>query len=692
MATHNSEVSYADTGLGTISSGSTAHVGAVRYRDIGNGSVSAIPSEGAFRVVVVQSDGTPIANIENAAPNSGVTFPLNSWEEWSFELPVTDSKASYILSQKFREAQLWWGDTLLSWGPMSRPQVANGLITVTVSGALWYLSRRYVGKANRDNMLANPSFESGLSGWTFLRTAWFLDFQPIPSGQVRIYGPGRGGKGNALELNSRLRPYTPPPGAITNGNITTHTVTSGQTLWGLALWYYGAGPHWVKIYEANKAQIQWVAAAAGLWNPKDPGHWIFPGMDLVIPGLRTSEVQPVPEDNGLRWGDTIGFQDFVVYGGVRGATLTLTGWIKIPSQYLEDWGGGVGLLLARLPQNYRTDNFWSQTGRPNTWGGRRALYTNTIEWQASRLMDGHPLNGWIRHEVSITVPPGRTEVVQARVNGVSGKVYWDQLTLTRDTAFEQHDVDQATIIRNLTTHAQDPTYQKSSVNITTNTPATRVRRDLVALHSEHANVWDLMVELTEMEEGLDIGMRYTPTSRILTTHFPFRGRTRTNLHLRLGRNISTYDWAFDGEAAASSTIVLGTGSGSDREEAAFVRPTAFANGLILETVTAAGPEVPVDRLQERANELGAVNLNPETISVTTYPHSPDDPERRFIGGIEVGDLIPVTILDGPMYSNTGDLTGWALEVDDIYRIVAYTINPDGTLNINLNRRDFGNAL
>ena len=50
----------------------------------------------------------------------------------------------------------------------------------------------------------------------------------------------------------------------------SHTVVSGDTLWGIAQTFYGDGSRYTEIYEANKGKI------------KDP-HWIYPGQEFVIP-------------------------------------------------------------------------------------------------------------------------------------------------------------------------------------------------------------------------------------------------------------------------------------------------------------------------------------------------------------------------------------------------------------------------
>lgn len=692
MATITTDIDYTTTGSGeTGISNDEDVVAGVNYGVAGAGSVTLETSPGTFRVVLVTQTGTPIANIENAKVNS-IGFKLNSWEDWSFSLPVNDPKAKYILAQSFCEAQIWHGDVLLSWGPINKPTVNNGVLTCGGVGAGWYLSRRFVGKANRDNMLKNPSFESGLANWNFMKGKFFLDYTNVPANQVVSYGPGKeGGNSKALEISVDNRPVSPPPGAVGSGTIVTHTVVTGDTLWKLAQTYLGSGIYWKLIYAANADLIKNTAIAHGLWNPNDPGHWIFPGMSLVVKKISAPQVQPKPPDNNVLWGAVFGYQEFTVTTNQRGATFTMTGYVKVPSQYFINWGFGAGLRLARLRSDYKTNNMWTKNGWPNTWGGRRAYYTDTIETTSTRLAEGHPLNGWIRHEVSLEIPPNTTEVIHARVEAIAGKTYWDKLTLTRDTAFEYFDTDQATIIKNLVTHAQDPAFDKSSVNITSSTPATKQKRDIVALHSEHANIWDLIVDHTTYEKGVDVSMQYTPTSRVLTTHYPYKGRDITPLHLRLGRNIKTYDWSYDGDSAASSTIVLGSGSGSGREEAVAKKPTAFANNLLLETLISAGPEIALDQLQAVANEFAAVNHNPTVINVTTYPHNPDDTERRFIGYVDVGDQVPVSIFDGPLYDGTGKLTGYTFVVNAVYRIVELTINEDLTLTISLNRRDFGLA-
>ena len=62
----------------------------------------------------------------------------------------------------------------------------------------------------------------------------------------------------------------------------SYTVKSGDCLWNIAKSFYGNGSQWKKIYDANKSAIEADAKKHGKQSSSN-GHWIWPGLKLVIP-------------------------------------------------------------------------------------------------------------------------------------------------------------------------------------------------------------------------------------------------------------------------------------------------------------------------------------------------------------------------------------------------------------------------
>lgn len=78
---------------------------------------------------------------------------------------VNDPVADYL--RPGVELQIFRGSDIVFWGVVVRPQM--GLRTATFQGAglLWYMRRRYIGKADRTNLLLDGDFEDGDASWDF---------------------------------------------------------------------------------------------------------------------------------------------------------------------------------------------------------------------------------------------------------------------------------------------------------------------------------------------------------------------------------------------------------------------------------------------------------------------------------------------------------------------------------------------
>lgn len=68
----------------------------------------------------------------------------------------------------------------------------------------------------------------------------------------------------------------------------SYTIKSGDTLWAIAVKFYGDGTKWKAIYDANKDIIEQTAKKYGR-SSSDNGRWIYPGVTLTIPDISSAK-------------------------------------------------------------------------------------------------------------------------------------------------------------------------------------------------------------------------------------------------------------------------------------------------------------------------------------------------------------------------------------------------------------------
>lgn len=339
----------------------------------------------------------------------------------------------------------------------------------------------------------------------------------------------------------------------------------------------------------------------------------------------------------------------------EGTEWTFAVWIYIVgSEWVAANEAGRGMSITR----YSTVEF--DTVIPDG-GGTPQQFPKVIEAVNVTIDENTPQDTWVRLEATLRQPfrAGEAEMITCRIVVPNGAIYVDEATFTAAERTAFYDKDQALIINGIIDHAQDPAYFKSSLNFAKNIPLTGIIRTREYWHSEHQVISDALDEFHTLHEGVDTDIVISPTTRTYTSYFPRKGIERADLVLELGRNIETFTTAHDGTETANSLVVLGDGSGSDREEGGAIDADALTDGLILERVFNAIPGSHIKTLDDQAARGLQRMKYPVVIpSVTTYEGS-----TRLIGVLQTGDVVPVRISHG------------YVQVNDRYRIVSISLDP-----------------
>lgn len=484
-----------------------------------------------YRLYVVSKTGTVYGLVDDARIGS-VTFELDGAGGLDFTIATTDPDASLI--QPGREVQLWRGNQLLFWGPIVRQQIDLDEASYQCAGLLWYFERRFMGKADRTNLLVNGDFENSETGWTF------------------------------------------------NGGVT-HSVDFTRKV---------EGAKSLRLTGATADHVQYASQTY------------------------THTVQYHP----------------------AGDAVIVSAWVFIPSADYD--GGSLGDIgLAAVHK-------------------RAGVTINDPEESAAQIGDDTVMDQWIPLEVTVSLVR-EDDTVEVQLYPPHGVANYDLVTATMMESLSfWPGADVATIVAGIADYAQDRLafdHGKSDLNIDHAGPATGIVKDVTYQFAEHRNIADSILEYVRAG-NIDIDFALTPTTRTLTTYHPRKGHHRSDLPLTLDTTVADFSYSYDGEAGASSIIVLGPGDGPDRPEGGATDPAAFG-GLTLEWVESAPDDATVGDLDDRAAERLRVGINPTVIEATTLPGV------GVVGQLQTGDTVPVAITRGPLAINT------------TYRAVRVTVDP-----------------
>jgi hypothetical protein len=172
-------VVFAGAGTFTATAGTVSFAATVRFPGGSTFTVSAtagaavsfsgtgtlrVSVELDYRVDVVDRNGSVFGTLANARIGK-YSYELNGVGSADITLATTDPDA--YLVRPGREIQIWRNGILQWWGPVVRPQAGLRETTWQCASLLWYFEHRFMGRADRTNLLTNGDFEAGEASWTF---------------------------------------------------------------------------------------------------------------------------------------------------------------------------------------------------------------------------------------------------------------------------------------------------------------------------------------------------------------------------------------------------------------------------------------------------------------------------------------------------------------------------------------------
>lgn len=288
--------------------------------------------------------------------------------------------------------------------------------------------------------------------------------------------------------------------------------------------------------------------------------------------------------------------------------------------------------------------------------GSRGLFVQGIQggvvkdYNYVAIDEADPFLGvWHQDTCTIWIPPNQTWTIEVRVYAMTGTIFWDAVSLvamdsigsTSITGSATSEADIAAITRLLVAHIQDAAYGKSNLLVGHNTPNNGVKLFRQYQFADHVDFASALSEFIGRDDGFDVSLEITPTTRTFTTHTPKKGTDRSgSVTLTYGGNVADYRWSRSGAGCITRATMLGSGSGPSNDEGE-IADASQVGGLILQEVRQAPPETQINSLLPLATErINQRRIPPLVLELDVLPSA------NLIHTLKVGDWVSVAVDDG----------------------------------------------
>ena len=589
-----------------------------------------------YSVVIVDSVGTVITQLANVTVEP-LTYNLDDNDFASFSLPLYDPQNASVRLLEI-EIQIWRGNQMIFWGVPVRGNQSDSGVAYQCVSLEWLLARRLIGLVPSAGHFTNPLFTEGTFGWTFGRDA---KSKPLSYPVFSVVdSPSLSGKAVSISPSTGITTTVSSADPMFTSTTSSALTPAGQTtIQGIVNSSYGTSPELsVVVYHdsrtSSNAQAltdsRALAIESYILTLKPTATVKAYGVGSKQPRSTntTSAGRASNRRVSFAYKNDAGKTGHLQYIGQtklltnsstykRPVTVKARAWVYI-EHYIGSAGNAWGLVLER---------------RSNV-----KKVTKVKERQVFPLNKDTAHGRWILFEAELMAPPdGKEYEYVAKVYPPNGLMYVGEFNLYTDDALSFIDEDQTTIAEKIVQHVQDPALGKADLNITTNCRPSGVTRTIDYFYADRDTAIDAIGALSQYVRGFEWSIVTTPTQRIFTTYYPYRGKI-TNYVLQEGANAQTVEFRLDADSTATQIVTRGSDNVGSLAPEGFSKGVSQGDGLILEAVFDVTGSSDVPSLNEQARLLlTKTKYASQTLTVVAKPSE----TSNILTNLGIGDIATV---------------------------------------------------